>query len=85
MQQLIIIMEGSKTLFCISKFPSAHNKNAWKVYRQFGHVPSKRFAGTVLYETEFPQHSYGQRNTTQDIQFNTPNGRMTQLIFKLCL
>ena len=60
-------------------------KKCLEIYGKFGHAPSKRFASTDLYETELPQHSYGQRNTTQDTQFNIPKGRMTQFIFKLCL
>ena len=47
------------------KIPTGtHKKKCLEIYRQFGHVPSKRFASTVLCETELPQHSYGQRNTT---------------------
>ena len=67
------------------KIPIGTPKKCLEIYIQFGDAPSKRFASTVLYETELPQHSYGQTNSTQDIQFNIPKGRKTQFIFKLCL
>ena len=41
MQQLMIIMEGSKTLFCSSKFPSAHEKISSKYIDSLGIHPQK--------------------------------------------
>jgi len=41
-------MEGSKTLFCSSKFPLAREKKIFEIYRIFGHAPSKRFASSGL-------------------------------------
>jgi hypothetical protein len=39
MQRLIIIIRGTKTLFCSSKFPWAHKRNFFDLYKQFGHSP----------------------------------------------
>ena len=40
-------MEGSETLFC-SEGSQGQQKYFFKIYREFGHLPSKRFTSAEL-------------------------------------
>ena len=48
MQELIIIMEASKTLFCSTKIPMGARKSFLDICRKFGDAHSKSFASPVI-------------------------------------
>ena len=50
MQELIIIYEGLQDLILLLKIPMGTWKGFFKIYGQFGHVPSNRFASPDLGE-----------------------------------
>jgi len=55
-------MEDAKTLFCSSKFPWARKRITSKIYKQFGHAPSKRFACPSLDGAELTRRPIDARS-----------------------
>jgi len=64
MQQLIIIMEGSKALFCSSKFSWAHNRTSSKF--DYLVTPSQKVSPAMAYSFEV-------------VHTNTPSNKVLHL------
>jgi hypothetical protein len=54
MEDIIIVTEGSKTLFCSSKFQWARGKISSKFIGNFGTRPQKSFASPAVYQLRPP-------------------------------